>query len=730
MKGNASITIDQLIAVAEARNGYPLTPNQKQAIKHGDGPLAIVAGPGAGKTEVLVLRALRLMCCDQVHPRSIILTTFTEKAARNLQDRIANTHLALTAKHQQLSSIDTSEARIGTLHSICNDVLQEYRFPAYQNVRLLDQAEADLFKFRKLKLEDKHKDALFGLFRATFGNYPRNKIPKWGWVDSFATTSSRAYEDLVDFGAMKAKGGHWLAFAELCEVYEKLLSEEHSSDFTQLLRTFLAFLNSPKGAAFLKGESTPSFERPPVRHVLVDEYQDTNVIQEAIYLSLGREAPHNVCIVGDDDQALYRFRGGSVECMVGFADRCMSQWRQPCTTIYLSENFRSHKDIVKFCNTFIRSFPAMQEKGARIAGKPELISSVDRGSGHPAVSHCRGKTVADCASSFATLVRDIKKHGVVEDYSQCVLLLHSAKESPRNAGPFADALRSHNVPIYNPRSGSFLEAEEVRQFLGAFVSVVDPGLTVASALQSPTILAEIQSWVGAYSQLAKSATSLRSYVEKSASAIQAKDKGDTVAPAFGSILYRILAHDPFVGYQQDFVRDQRLSKLTRWFEAFSAQYGRSLIMSKEEDSQLSGFWLNGLYYGLCGQAVRDGLNDDEDDETIVPRGHFPIMTIHQAKGLEFDFVFVGNLGGTVSPGASHEVEHSLRPFRSNGTRSNHTVDSLAWQDEIRLHYVAYSRAKYALVLLATEAQLRKKGSETASFGGNGGSWVKQDVQLL
>ena len=139
------------------------------------------------------------MCCDQVHPRPIIPTTFTEKAARNLQDRIANTRLALTAKHQQLSSIDTSEARIGTLHSICNDVLQEYRFPAYQNVRLLDQAEADLFN-PVLKPEDKHM-ALFD-----FSRHVRNSAQQDSEVlYSFATTSSRPTR-LGLLGAMKQRG--------------------------------------------------------------------------------------------------------------------------------------------------------------------------------------------------------------------------------------------------------------------------------------------------------------------------------------------------------------------------------------------------------------------------------------------------------------------------------------------------------------------------------------------
>ena len=102
------------------------------------------------------------------------------------------------------------------------------------------------------------------------------------------------------------------------------MEENRSCDFAHLQLKFLEFLESPSGSRFLRGDNTS--DHPGVGYVLVDEYQDTNPIQEKIYLQLARRSPHNLCVVGDDDQALYRFRGGTVECMVNFDQACQSTW--------------------------------------------------------------------------------------------------------------------------------------------------------------------------------------------------------------------------------------------------------------------------------------------------------------------------------------------------------------------------------------------------------------------
>ena len=170
--------------------------------------------------------------------------------------------------------------------------------------------------------------------------------------------------------------------------------------------------------------------------------------------------------------------------------------------------------------------------------------------------------------------------------------------------------------------------------------------------------------------------------------------------------------------------------MTRLFESFCSQYGRELWTDNGNAGQLPGWWFGSFYYGLCGYLEKKGLDDDEDEEVVCPAGYFPIMTVHQAKGLEFDFVFVGNLGGSVSASDAHRLEQDLRQYRSNPPTVVHAIAASQWHDDIRQHFVAYSRAKYALVLLATDGQLRKAGTETASFGNQGGAWVRQNVPRL
>ena len=246
----------------------------------------------------------------------------------------------------------------------------------------------------------------------------------------------------------------------------------------------------------------------PLTHVLVDEYQDTNPIQESIYLRLADAPPHNITVVGDDDQALYRFRGGTVECMVGFPSACQTRWGVNPAILYLSDNHRSDSEIVQWCNTYIASFPQMAAPNVRIPGKPPLNSALGRTGAHPAVGLIRTGTVGACATGMATLISDLRSNGIIQDYSQCVLLLRSTKNSPNFAGPYVTALQGRGIPVYNPRSKDYLEQSEVAQCLGAFIRIIDPQLTQIGNVMSPSIRQLVQSWVGEYDSIASANSQL------------------------------------------------------------------------------------------------------------------------------------------------------------------------------------------------------------------------------
>ena len=136
--------------------------------------------------------------------------------------------------------------------------------------------------------------------------------------------------------------------------------------------------------------------------------------------------------------------------------------------------------------------------------------------------------------------------------------------------------------------------------------------------------------------------------------------------------------------------------------------GRIVALADQRGVELAdSFWARFLYMFL-GYLVQTGLDDDEDEDVIVPPGSVPIMTIHQSKGLEFPFVFVGHLGTAGHAGAAQHLEHELQPFRRQlYPRNASTPAELSLQDDIRLLYVAYSRAEYGLVLMGTQQQMRK-----------------------
>ena len=723
-----SITETELLATIEAKNGFTLDQAQKDAICHGGGPLLIAAGPGTGKTEVLVARCLKFICCDDVEPGSVMLTTFTEKAARNLEDRLAQAFLGLSNKYPSRIDADPSELRVGTLHGLCNRILQEFRYVKYQNLRLLDEMETAILIHRLVekKVPPTAKVDIEANLGYLFGKNTKPYKNRWDWSLALMTLFGRLIEDEIDLGNLRSAGGVYAKVEGAFRIYESELAGDYSCDFAHLLRHFLDFLGTAQGGAFLGGHGEL---RPPLTHVLVDEYQDTNPIQESIYLRLADAAPHNITVVGDDDQALYRFRGGTVECMVGFPSACRGRWGSSPRTIYLSDNHRSDERIVAWCNNYIVSFPTMLQFKVRIASKPPLTSSLGRTGPHPAVGLIRESTVSKSATGVATLAKGLVRNGIIQDYSQCVLLLRSTKNSKNFAGPYQAALVAEQIPVYNPRSKDYLEQPEVAQCLGAFVRIVDPGLQHLRTIRGRSG-AIVQTWVDQYDAVAQSHAHLATYVSKGANAIASTPAGSLVTRDTPTIIYRILSHEPFVTYQADAEKDLRLSKLTRLFEGFCAQYGRAMRIDSGQVGQLPGWWYGNLYYGICGYMAHKKVNDDEDEDVTCPPGFFPIMTVHQAKGLEFDFVFVGNLGGSVTDSAAHHLEQELRPFRTNPPSVTHPIADAQWHDDIRQHFVAYSRAKHALILVASNGQLGKKGAETASFGGQGGGWVRQNVNRL
>src|ERR1043166_9694225 len=429
-----------------------LTPHQEAIVRHPQGPAWVLAGPGSGKTEVLTVFVLRLLYVEndpvqahRVPPDSIFVTTFTEKAARNLEDRIAQKRALIVAAHPELAAIDTSKLRIGTLHALCNDMLQEFRATNYQNVRLMDDFEQKLFIREHLSIVKTPSPAPDHAFWTHFSWLfePREWQPtynsppsKWKATRALVQLFGRITEDRVALAGLQASGNPQLArLATLYQEYRQLLLTNFRCDFSVLQDRFLEFLGTPVGQSFVHGDGPPG--KPGIRWVLVDEYQDTNLMQEAIYFALAAPS-RNLVVVGDDDQAMYRFRGGSVECMVTFNQASQVYLNVPVANVTpypLVTNYRSHPRIVQFFDNFIHAFPVMHGPNAR-APKPHIQAGSSITGNYPAVPTLSGNAMPDVAGRFADMVHGLIANGVVQDPNQCCLLLKSTRESPQNAGPY------------------------------------------------------------------------------------------------------------------------------------------------------------------------------------------------------------------------------------------------------------------------------------------------------
>jgi DNA helicase-2/ATP-dependent DNA helicase PcrA len=214
-------------------------------------------------------------------------------------------------------------------------------------------------------------------------------------------------------------------------------------------------------------------------------------------------------------------------------------------------------------------------------------------------------------------------------------------------------------------------------------------------------------------------------------------QGDTTFPAtLQEIFYHIISFEPFATWQQDPEQTVRLGKLSKVLESYCAlpfpnSFGSTrgrLRTDPTQSGQIHLGQLNHFYHALVGLLVSEGLNDPEEEEVICPPGRFPIMTVHQAKGLEFPFVFSAGIGiQQALIGVELQLEDALRPFRRNLVPTIFTGQQRAEQDYIRFFYVAYSRAEFALILLTKSQELRGQG---IGFGGLGRQWFEQQIQRI
>lgn len=494
-----SINIEQLW---EKKNFKP-NQSQRDAILHINEPLFLTAGPGSGKTRVLLWRTLNLIVFHGIKPEEIFLSTFTEKAAHQLKEGL----LSLLGFVTNLTGkpYDISKMSVGTVHSLCQKLLIDRRFS--EGLRVIPPVIMDEL--------------------AQYFHIYDNKFWNKLWQLVGYESSMEAIESLNDFfEATRGRGSRHTAITNCISFFNRLSEEkidpneyipsDDKKTLNILMKMYDYYLNSLKkngkfqkvDFSLLQQSAYSFFNESDIsenifKHVIIDEYQDTNSIQEKIFFKLAK-GTKNICVVGDDDQALYRFRGATVENLVEFESRCQKYFGIKARRIDLDINYRSRKEIVDTYTKFIElenwkkstessiskivSFPQTPPK-LKVASDEVVDFELNKkftGNTHyrfmdkkikayssdtqPSVLTTDMKTTQNVAGDIAKFVKKLKEDGKVQDYNQIAFLFPAMKGNAKVL-ELKKALEEEGVQVYAPRAGRFLEVDEAKAVFGLFLKI-------------------------------------------------------------------------------------------------------------------------------------------------------------------------------------------------------------------------------------------------------------------
>jgi len=448
--------------------GFAPNRAQERAIRHTKGPLFITAGPGSGKTRVLLWRTVNLIVFHDLHPEEIYLSTFTEKAATQLKE-------GLRSYLGQVSNItgqqyDISRMYIGTVHSSCRSILSDRRFSRFRQRPeapvLMDALQQYLFIYDKRRWDvltraggwdSGANQAVNSIFHEGSSSMSRHAA-----VTECIALFNRLSEELIEPEKVlpRLSRNRIRPLVKMYARYRELLAEENRCDLSLVQKAALDVLKGNKGTENV------------FKHVIVDEYQDTNTVQERLFFTLAR-GWKNICVVGDDDQALYRFRGATVENFVQFAQRSEKYLGTRPRIISLVTNYRSQDDIVRFYGKFIDHDTCDWRVSPQ---KPALFRVPKKLDAHRQTRNCaviatEPTDPASASDEIAGLVERIIHEKKVEDASQIAFLYPSLGGAA--VQPMIDALEKRGLKTYAPRAEHFLEVPESQAVFGSFFHVFD-----------------------------------------------------------------------------------------------------------------------------------------------------------------------------------------------------------------------------------------------------------------
>ena len=593
-----------------------------------EGPVLVLAGAGSGKTTVLVNRIAYMISEKHIRPWNILAITFTNKAAREMKDRI-----------ERLLGDTAKDMWIGTFHSVCVRILRSC-------IDLLGYSR-DFVIYDTADTKTVMKECLREL------DIDEKSFP----VRNVLSIISNAKNDLMDAATFENvyKSDYRMSIiAKIYYRYQTKLRKNNAVDFDDIILNTVKILS--------ENPDVLSKYQDKFQYILVDEYQDTNNSQYLL-INLLAQANRNLCVVGDDDQSIYKFRGANIGNILNFEDDYSDVQK-----ITLDQNYRSTQNILDAANSVISN-----NKGRM--GKSLWTSN---GDGNRVYVYT-GTNEYDEARYIA---RQIKKHFDEQgSFSDCAILYRTNAQSR----VIEEMLMRESVP-YKVLSGlRFYDRKEIKDIIAYLRVVYNPNddVSLARIINEPkrkignatlekarniarekeTSLYDVISHADDYPEFKTAIKKLLSFSEIIQSLIKLKDTV-TIEELTGRIL-----ND--TGYMPALVMEDTTESKTR-----IENLGEFIsVITEFEKNEETGNTLGEFLENISLVSDIDGYDENEDSAVL--------MTIHSAKGLEFPIVFLSGL------------EEGLFP----GMRSMESDDDI--EEERRLCYVAITRAKEQLYITKT-----------------------------
>ena len=365
-----------------------------------------------------------------------------------------------------------------------------------------------------------------------------------------------------------------------------------------------------------------------------------------------------------------------------------------CTTVKLTTNYRSHRSIVERYDRWMASADWSGREGGSFRYDKIIAADPDgEYPDYPAVLSIWGRNRRDEAERFAELVSFLKEHEVIADYNQVALLLHSVRED--HSGSYLAALAEKGIPAFCPRSRAFFEMNEIRYLVACYAILF--GWYGSGRGQLGGAVAALADYVDdALIHLGRSFASphpLAQVLQRWTGEIAALQEGEALDLRPADYFYRLLALEPFGSAIKNENTARNLAVFSHLLNVFQGYYHYSVVTHGNRES------IRFHFFNSFMRLLHDGgINEYEDPDRPFPRGHVQVMTVHQAKGLEFPVVVVGSLSTRLA--SPKRIDRDLGPFYSRPPFEPESRITLF--DRMRLHYVAFSRPQKVLVLTAYE----------------------------